>query len=190
MVPFEAADTVRYGNTYKGMQQYIAAMDRYEPTYTYNGVAFQGWQSAALIAAGIRAAGNDVTQATVVDATNKITDFTAGGLSAPVDWTKLHTGVTWPSCDAYVQVQKAKFVPVFGHGKRDSSYVWARTRSTRFRLRHRWACRARDPEKAHRSLRRRRPLSTRRALSGAVFTGCSRTGRTSISSPARFQYLP
>ena len=39
------------------------------------------------------------------------------GISAPVDWTKLHTGVTWPSCDAYVQVQKAKFVPVFGHGK-------------------------------------------------------------------------
>ena len=116
-VPFEAADTARYGNTYKGMQQYIAAMDKYEPTYTYNGVAFQGWQSAALIAAGIRAAGNDVTQATVVDATNTITDFTAGGLSAPVDWTVGHTGTTLPDCSSFVQVSGTKYVPVFAPGK-------------------------------------------------------------------------
>ena len=38
-------------------------------------------------------------------------------ISAPVDWTKLHTGVTWPSCSAYIQVQGSKFVPVFGKGK-------------------------------------------------------------------------
>ena len=86
-LPFESANTSRYGNTYSGMQAYIAAMKKYEAFYTYNGVALQGWQSAALIAAGIKAAGNNVTQANVVNATNKITDFTGQGISAPVDWT-------------------------------------------------------------------------------------------------------
>jgi hypothetical protein len=116
-VPFEAGNTSKYGNTYSGMQAYVTAMKKYEPNYVYNDVALQGWQSAALIAAGIKAAGNNVTQASVVSATNKITNFTGQGVSALVDWSKLHTGVTWPSCSAYLQVSKSKFVPVFGKGK-------------------------------------------------------------------------
>jgi ABC-type branched-subunit amino acid transport system substrate-binding protein len=116
-VPFEAADTSRFGTTYAAMQNYIAAMNKYEPAYTYNGVAFQGWQSAALIAAGVRAAGADITQANVINATNKITDFTAGGLSAPVDWTVSHTGTTFPACTSFVQVQGKVYVPVFAPGK-------------------------------------------------------------------------
>ena len=116
-VPFEAANKARYGTTYSGMQAYIAAMNQYQPAYTYNGVALQGWQSAALIVAGIKAAGSNLTQASVVSAINKLTNFTASGISAPVDWTQLHTGVTWPSCSAYVQVQNSKYVPVFGKGK-------------------------------------------------------------------------
>jgi hypothetical protein len=116
-LPFEAANTGRYGNTYSGMQAYLTAMKKYEPSFTYNGIALQGWQSAALIAAGVKAAGSDVTQANVVNATNQLTDFTGGGISAPVNWTVLHTGVTYPSCSAYIQVQQQKFVPVFGKGK-------------------------------------------------------------------------
>jgi len=116
-VPFEAANTARYGNTYSGMQAYIAAMKKYEPADVYNDVALQGWQSAALIAAGVKAAGNNVTQASVVSATNKITNFTGGGVSALVDWTVEHTSTTLPACDAYIQVQGSKFVPVFGTGK-------------------------------------------------------------------------
>jgi branched-chain amino acid transport system substrate-binding protein len=116
-VPFEAANTARFGSTYKGMQDYIDAMKKYEPAYVYNGVAFQGWQSAALIAAGVKAAGSNVTQANVVAATNKISGFTAGGLSSPVDWTHGHKGYTLPSCNAFVQVVNSKFVPVFGKGK-------------------------------------------------------------------------
>jgi hypothetical protein len=92
-------------------------MKKYEPSYTYNGDALQGWQSAALIAAGVKAAGSNLTQANLVSATNKITNFTAQGVSAPVDWTTGHTGTTWPSCSAYMQVQKNKYVPVFGKGK-------------------------------------------------------------------------
>jgi ABC-type branched-subunit amino acid transport system substrate-binding protein len=116
-VPFEAANKARYGTTYAGMQNYIAQMNKYDPAYTYNGVAFVGWQSAALIAAGIKAAGNTITQASLVSATNKMTAFTAGGLSSPVDWTKLHTTFTLPNCSAFVQVQGKKYLPVFGKGK-------------------------------------------------------------------------
>ena len=42
----------KYGNTYPGMQTYITEMNKYEPAFTYNGVALQGWQSAALLAGG------------------------------------------------------------------------------------------------------------------------------------------
>jgi ABC-type branched-subunit amino acid transport system substrate-binding protein len=97
-VPFEAANTAKYGNT-------------------YNDVAFQGWQSAALLAAGIKAAGSNLTQASVINATNQITNFTADGVSATVNWKVSHTSDTLPSCSAYIQVQGNKYVPVFGTGK-------------------------------------------------------------------------
>jgi ABC-type branched-subunit amino acid transport system substrate-binding protein len=116
-VPFGAANQAKYGTTYSGMQQYISAMKKYEPGYIYNGVAFSGWQSAALIAAGIRAAGPDVTQASVVSATNKITNFTAGGVSAPVNWSQGHVGYTEPICSSFVQVQGTQYVTVLGQGK-------------------------------------------------------------------------
>jgi branched-chain amino acid transport system substrate-binding protein len=116
-VPFEAADAAKYGNTYAGLQEYIAAMNKYEPAFTYNGVAFQGWQSAALLVAGIRAAGKDLTQANVIALTNKITDFNGGGLSAPVNWVVSHTSTTLPNCTSWLLVQGDKFVPVFAPGK-------------------------------------------------------------------------
>ncbi|MGO8873091.1 MAG: ABC transporter substrate-binding protein [Acidimicrobiales bacterium] len=116
-VPFEAADTAKYGNLYAGMQTYIAEMNKYEPTFTYNEVSFQGWQSAALLAAGIKAAGTNLTQANVINATNQITNFTADGVSAPVNWKVSHTSDTLPACNAFIQVQGDKYVSVFGTGK-------------------------------------------------------------------------
>ena len=116
-VPFSAATLPKYGNTYSGMQQYIATMNKYEPTFTFNGVAFQGWQSAVLLVAGIKAAGNNVTQANVIAEDNKISNFNADGTTAPVDWTSAHTTNTLPSCSAFVQVQGTTYVPVLGSGK-------------------------------------------------------------------------
>jgi ABC-type branched-subunit amino acid transport system substrate-binding protein len=116
-VPFEAANQSKFGSTYPGMQQYIAAMNKYEPGYAYNGVAFSGWQSAALIVAGIRASGSNLTQAGVVSATNTLTNFTAGGVAAPVNWSKGHVGYTEPNCSSFVQVQGNKYVTVFSTGK-------------------------------------------------------------------------
>ena len=117
-VPFEAANSANYGNRYPGMQQYISAMRKYEPGFVMNGVSFDGWWSAALIAAGIRAAGNDVTKSNVIDATNRITNFTGGAISAPVNWGVSHTTFTIPQCNSWLKIEGDQYVPVLAQGKR------------------------------------------------------------------------
>ena len=113
VVPYEAA---KYPNTYPGMVTYINEMNKYEPAFTYNGVASQGWQSAALLAEAIRQAGNNLTQANIISITNKITNFTSGGLTTVTNWEHAHTTTTYPICNALVQVDGKKFVSVFTQG--------------------------------------------------------------------------
>ncbi len=72
----------------------------------------QGWLSAALFAAGVKAAGSDLTQQRVVSLTNQITRFTGDGVSAIVDWTHAHDTTTFPNCPSFVQVKGSAFVPV------------------------------------------------------------------------------
>jgi ABC-type branched-subunit amino acid transport system substrate-binding protein len=110
-VPFSAP--TKY---YPGLAQYLSAMKKYEKPYVYDEVAVQGWESAALFAAGVKAAGRNLTQAAVIAATNKITNFTANGLITPVNWTNAHTTALPPFCSAYIQVVGKTFVPRFGKG--------------------------------------------------------------------------
>ena len=86
-VPYEAASI---DNTYPGMKTYIQEMNKYEPAFTNNGVALQGWQSAALLAQAVKLAGNDLTQSNLINITNKITNFTAGGLTTVTNWENSH----------------------------------------------------------------------------------------------------
>ncbi len=110
-VPFQVATA--YPGKYPGMDQYLAAMNKYSPNDTYSDTALQGWQSAALLVEGIRRAGSDLTQANVVNQINQITDFSAGGVSTVVDWTKLHTNTltSFPACSTFVKVSGTKFIP-------------------------------------------------------------------------------
>ena len=109
-VPFSAA--ADFPGHYPGMQQYLTAMKRYEPSEVTSQLAMQGWESAALLAAGIKAAGNDLTQKNLVAQTNRITDFTAGGTTAVVNWTQAHTTQAFPICPSFIQVKGRTFVPV------------------------------------------------------------------------------
>ena len=109
-VPFQAPKA--FPGAYPGMQQYLTAMKKYEPKFEFNDQALQGWQSAALLAAGVQKAGSNLTPENIVAQTNKITNFTAGGISAVTDWTKLHTTQTYPACSAFVKVKGSKFIPV------------------------------------------------------------------------------
>jgi branched-chain amino acid transport system substrate-binding protein len=101
---------------YPGMAAYLRAMRKYEPQYLGDALAEQGWESAALFVAGVRAAGSDLTQQRVIQLTNQMTDFTAGGLTTVVNWRNAHTTATFPNCQAYVRVQGTKLVSQFGRG--------------------------------------------------------------------------
>lgn len=113
-VPFQVAKVLP--GDYPGMQTYLAAMQKYEPSFVNSDVAMQGWQSAALLAEGIQRAGSDLTQQNVIAQTNQITDFTAGGTTAVVNWMHAHTTQTYPICSADVEVQGSQFVPVVNTG--------------------------------------------------------------------------
>jgi ABC-type branched-subunit amino acid transport system substrate-binding protein len=112
-----AASNTKYPGTYPGLAAYNAAIKKYAPTVQGDNIALQGWESAALLVAGIQAAGKNLTQANVVKATNKLTQFTAGGLYSPMNWEYTHTTVTQPYCSAFVQAQGTKLLPVLNKGK-------------------------------------------------------------------------
>lgn len=114
-VPETAAS--KYPGVYPGLETYLKTMRRFAPGYADNALALDGWMSAALMVAGIRAAGRHLTQASVVAATNHLTAFTAGGISVPVDWEIAHTAPTRVACSAFEQVKGATSVPVLGKGK-------------------------------------------------------------------------
>jgi branched-chain amino acid transport system substrate-binding protein len=115
-VPFEAAK--EFPAAFPGLDTYIATMNRYEPADTYSEVALDGWLSADLFVRGLRAAGPDPTQAGVVRAINRLSAYTAGGLTTPVDWTVGHTKVTSPTCQSFVEAVGTSFKVVFNHGSK------------------------------------------------------------------------
>ena len=93
-------------------------MKKYEPNYIYDEIAIQGWESAALFVQGVKAAGNNLTWANVINQTNKITNFTAGGLTAPTNWAVGgHMGHKPPYCTAYIQAKGVKYVPALNKGQ-------------------------------------------------------------------------
>jgi ABC-type branched-subunit amino acid transport system substrate-binding protein len=113
-VPFQAPKT--YPGKYPGMANYLASMAKYEPKYQYDDVAIQGWQSADLLATGIKNtlnAGLPLTQANVINQINKINNYTANGLTTVTNWTTAHdlTQQSFPICSAFVKVQGTQFVP-------------------------------------------------------------------------------
>ncbi len=111
-VPFTAPQS-----NYPGLKLYLTQMNKYEPKYALDEVAIQGWESASLFAAGVKAAGNNLTQANVIAQDNKLTQFTAGGLTAVTNWTTAHTSVKPPYCGAYIQVKGTKYLPALNKGK-------------------------------------------------------------------------
>ena len=79
----------------------------------------QGWESAALFVQGVKMAGSNLTQANVIAADNTLTAFTAGGLTAPVNWKSAgHTGHAPPYCLRLHQGHRATSTcPTLNKGK-------------------------------------------------------------------------
>lgn len=53
-------------------------------------LAMFGWVNADLAYQGLLAAGPEFDRQKVIDATNQFTEYTAGGLIPPIDWTRQH----------------------------------------------------------------------------------------------------
>jgi ABC-type branched-subunit amino acid transport system substrate-binding protein len=110
-VPFESA----LSGLYPGLDTYIKEMEKYQPTFTYDEVALDGWMAADQFVTGLKAIGKNVTQKALVTALNKETAYNGGGLTTPTNWTKGHFGSPPPYCQADVQVVNGAFVPAFVH---------------------------------------------------------------------------
>lgn len=108
-VPFEIPQSS------PGMQKYLEWMEK--TGGQVGELSLVGWISAALLVRGIQDAGEDFTQATVVEAINKITDWTADKIGPGINWTIAHgpppPGQAPLACLSYLTVKDQKFEPVF-----------------------------------------------------------------------------
>lgn len=110
-VSFLPFDQAKYS---PGMKKFLKEMKK--RNLKPNEHLLVGWQNAMLMHEGIKQAGKDFTQQSVVEAVNSISDWTADGTRAPIDWTTAH-GPTAPNswgCSAYIQVVDGKFQTVYG----------------------------------------------------------------------------
>ena len=110
--PFEAeaADTA--------LADFLEWMD--ETDAEVSELAMVGWLNASLAFEGLLAAGPDFDREKVTAATNRLTEFTAGGLIEPVDWSQGHTPYTeatrdvdtGPECTSLVRIVDGQFETV------------------------------------------------------------------------------
>jgi len=82
--------------------------------FEQNENSLAGWMNADLFYRGLQAAGPEFTRQKVVDAINSMTDYTAGGLVAGIDWTTAHRQDPPQGCSVVSKVEHGRFVPTFG----------------------------------------------------------------------------
>jgi ABC-type branched-subunit amino acid transport system substrate-binding protein len=101
----------------------------YEPSE----LAMVGWLNATLAFEGLLAAGPDFDRDKVTAATNAMTEFDAGGLLEPIDWTEAHTPYTQDTrdedssgeCTILLQIEGGEFSTV---GPPDQPWLcWSQT---------------------------------------------------------------
>ena len=103
----------------EGLQQFVEWMEEIgaEPKE----LSYVGWIAADTFVTGLREAGEDFTQESVIAALNEMTDYDAGGILPGLDWTIQHQDPTndpaaRPEEDCFVvsQVSGGEFEVVFG----------------------------------------------------------------------------
>ncbi|MGH8978126.1 MAG: ABC transporter substrate-binding protein, partial [Acidimicrobiia bacterium] len=84
-------------------------------------VATIGWILADQFVTGLKMAGPEFSQQKVIDALNTLTDYSANGFIAPVDWTKQHIDPAQNpeaagelQCANFTVVQDGELVPQWG----------------------------------------------------------------------------
>jgi branched-chain amino acid transport system substrate-binding protein len=116
-VPFEDAKDSR------ALQLFIKQMNALHKPI--NEQALAGWTNADLLYKGIKRAGPNFTQRSVVDTINTFNGYTTDGIRLPINWgfpsghgppnnQNNTVGVGTEACGAYVRAVNGKFVPQFG----------------------------------------------------------------------------
>jgi hypothetical protein len=95
-----------------GLRQFERWMKR--GGFEQNENSLAGWINADLFFRGLQAAGPEFTRQKVVDAINGMTDYTAGGLVAGIDWTTAHRQDPPQGCSVVSKIEDGRFVPTFG----------------------------------------------------------------------------
>jgi ABC-type branched-subunit amino acid transport system substrate-binding protein len=111
-VPFEAA--TQFPGRYPAMDQYLQTMRKYEPKWTYDDLAFEGYLNAAQFVQGLKeqaATHKPLTQANLIAAINAEKAFTAG-LTTPVNWSRAHSSEPSILCGAFVEVEPGDVLKV------------------------------------------------------------------------------
>jgi hypothetical protein len=90
-------------------------VDRLEAKGQVNDYAIQGWIGAHLFTTGLLAAGPQFDRASVIEATNQISDYDAGGLLPQgVDWTTAHDAPRpddeYTVCSSFLRVEGGELV--------------------------------------------------------------------------------
>jgi len=112
-VPFEVAQLDP--GQYPGMDQFAAMLKKYVRGSSPSEAALAGWVSADLFVTGLRRLGRDVSRTRLIHVLNQITDFTAGGIEPPLNWTFAHKPINGSiNCTAFVVAEDGRFVPVYG----------------------------------------------------------------------------
>ncbi|MGZ8734584.1 MAG: ABC transporter substrate-binding protein, partial [Acidimicrobiia bacterium] len=113
---------------FPALERYIKWMKKAGYDKTEN--ATIGWINADNFVTGLKMAGPEFTRQKVIDQLNTLTDYDAGGMLAPLDWTAQHTDKKYPrNCTAITKVEDSKFVPKFG--KPGKPFIcWGDTEST------------------------------------------------------------
>lgn len=118
-------DFVGFESPYKpkGLENYLKWMDATKATKTENSVA--GWLNADLFVTGLKAAGPNFTQQSLMDAINAMTDYDAEGFLHGVDWTTAHYVDAKPglACSYAAIIEDSKLVSKFVEG--DKPFVCA-----------------------------------------------------------------
>lgn len=111
-LPFEAKSA---GTS---LEDFLTWMDKQGSTPSE--LAVVGWINATLAFDGLLAAGPEFDRDKVTAATNAMTDFKAGGLISPIDWSDAHVPYTQATreqdkgdeCSVLLRIEKGKFVTV------------------------------------------------------------------------------
>jgi ABC-type branched-subunit amino acid transport system substrate-binding protein len=96
----------------EGMQNYLEWMEK--TGGHVHKISLAGWIVADLFVEGMQAIGANPTRAKLIKALNKITDFTAHGITSGIDWTVAHSDNSEGlSCRAFLKVEDGRFVQEF-----------------------------------------------------------------------------